>query len=269
MQKDYKPIKFPEDELVHNHIVEWWYFNGHLKDIFGNEYSFMNCFFRVNVKKVKISFLSQIPLTISYFSHTLISDLSNKSFSHLITPLSLISGDSFSKPLLFINYINPAIVTKYINCSIEKLDESVYHIKNESIDLKLVSTKKPLLLGGNGFLDLNSKTTYYYSLTNLRTEGKIKINNKWVCVAGKSWMDHQWANASYSKDKWDWFSVQLDNDTELVCCVYDDGKIKTCFADISYSDNFQEHYKVIEIIPLHKKWESPKTRRFTLCLGKL
>ena len=73
-------------------------------------------------------------------------------------------------------------------------------------------------------------------------------------------MDHQWADASYCKDRWDWFSVQLDDDTEMVCCVYDDGKVKTYFADISYSDNRQEHYKEIEIIPSNQQWVSPKSK---------
>ena len=260
MHKEYKAIKFPADESAHDYIIEWWYFNGHLKDRDGNEYSFMDCFFKVDVKKVKIPFLSNVPLKTSYFSHSLVSDLKNKSFNHRITPFSLISDDSFSKPLLNINYINPTVRNSYTNCVIEKIDESNYQVKNEDIDLKLTSTKEPLLEGGSGFLDLHSKTTYYYSLTNLKTEGRIKVKNKWINVTGKSWMDHQWADASYSKDKWDWFSVQLDNDVEIVCCVYDDGKVKTYFADISYADGSQEHYQEIEIIPLEKRWVSPKSK---------
>ena len=186
--------------------------------------------------------------------------MNNKTFSQRITPFSLISDDSFSKRFFCVNYINPTIERNYINCVIEKIGESTYHIKNEDVDLKMVSTKKILLEGGNGFLNLNSKTTYYYSLTNLKTEGRIKIKNKWLDVKGKSWMDHQWADASYSEDVWDWFSVQLDNNTEMVCCRYDDGKSKTYFADISYANNVQEHYKKIEIIPLEKRWTSPKSK---------
>ena len=60
MPNEFKPIKFPEDELAHNHIIEWWYFNGHLKDKKGNEYAFMNCLFKADVKKVKIPFLNKI-----------------------------------------------------------------------------------------------------------------------------------------------------------------------------------------------------------------
>ena len=260
MHKEYKPIKFPEDESAHDYIVEWWYFNGHLEDALGNEYAFMDCFFKVDVKRVKIPFLSKIPLKTSYFSHSLVSDLRHKSFHHRIAPFSVISDDSFSKSLLYINYLNPEIKNGYTNCVIEKTGESTYHLKNEDIDLKLNSIKKSLLEGGKGYLDLHSKMTYYYSLTNLKTEGRIKIKNKWINITGKSWMDHQWADASYSKDKWDWFSVQLDNDTEMVCGLYDDGKVKTYFADISYADNRQEHYQEVEITPLNERWTSPKSK---------
>jgi len=260
MHKTYKPIKFPQDESVHDHIIEWWYFNGHLRDKKGDEYSFMNCLFRVDVKRVKIPFLSKVPLKISYFSHSLITDLASRKFYHRIAPFSVISDDSFSKPLLYINYLNPEFKNGYVNCAIEKINESKYHLKNEDIDLILISTKEPMLEGGNGYLDLNSKTTYYYSLTNLKTEGRIKIKGEWIDITGKSWMDHQWANTEYSKDRWDWFSVQLDNNTEIVCYVYDDGKVKTYGADISYANGKQDHFKNIEIIALNRRWTSPKSK---------
>ena len=53
----YKKIKFPEDELAHDNIIEWWYFNGNLKDKKGNEYAFMDCLFKADINRVKIPFL--------------------------------------------------------------------------------------------------------------------------------------------------------------------------------------------------------------------
>jgi len=124
----------------------------------------------------------------------------------------------------------------------------------------LTSVKKPLLEGGNGYVNLDSKKTYYYSLTNLKTKGEIRIKNKLIKVKGKSWMDHQWANVSYSKDKWTWFSIQLDNEIEMVCFEYDDGKTKTYLASISYSNGKQEHIHEVKFTPLKIKWTSPKTK---------
>jgi len=259
MPQKFKPIKFPADESVHNNIVEWWYFNGHLKDRAGHDYSFMNCLFKVDIKKVKIPFLIS-PFKIAYFSHSLLSDLKNKTFQHRIAPFSIVSDDSFSKPNLYVNYINPTVKKSYINCVIEKTTDKTYHIKNEDIDLNLISTKKPLLEGGKGFFSFLSKSTYYYSLTNLKTSGRIKINNKWLEVSGKSWLDHQWANSSYSKDRWDWFSIQLNNNTELVCFELNVKGEKFYSIDILYPNNKQEHFKNVEIIPSGKTWTSPKSK---------
>ncbi|MDD5726346.1 MAG: lipocalin-like domain-containing protein [Patescibacteria group bacterium] len=260
MRKEFQPIKFPEDESSHDCIVEWWYFNGNLKDKSGHDYSFMDCLFKVDVKKVKIPYLSKIPLKTSYFSHSLVSDINHKKFYHKISPFSIVSADSFSKPLLYINYLNPELKNSYINCAIEKTGKATYHIKNEYLDLEMSLSKKPLLEGGKGFLKLNSKASYYYSLTNLKTEGRIKIKDKWIDVAGKSWMDHQWADVSHSKYTWDWFSIQLEDDTEIVCYKYDDGKVKIYSADISYPNNKQENHKKIEIVPFGRSWTSPKSQ---------
>jgi predicted secreted hydrolase len=260
MPDDFKPIKFPADESAHDYIVEWWYFNGHLQDADGNGYAFMDCLFKVDVEKVKIPFLSRIPLKTTYFSHSQLSDIKQRSFNDRIAPFSVISDDSFSKEQLYINYINPEIKNGYHNCIIEKVGASKYHIKNEDIDLTMTPMKECLLEGGDGYVNLHSRSAYYYSLTNLKTEGRIKVADKWLDVTGKSWMDHQWANASYSKDRWDWFSIQLDDDTEIVCFVYDDGKDKTYLADISYPDGHREHHAAVEIIPSEKHWVSPKSK---------
>lgn len=259
MHKKYKPIKFPTDESAHDYTVEWWYFNGHLQDEAGREYSFMDCLFKVDVKKIKMPFWSKVIGT-SYFSHSLLSDLHRREFNHHISPVSVISDDSFSKPLLYINYINPDMKRGYLNCLVEETEPRKYHIKNEDIDLVLTSTKKPLLEGGKGYLDLRSNKGYYYSLTNLRTEGRIKVGSEWLEVAGKSWMDHQWADTKYSLGRWDWFCVQLEGDIEIICYMYESDKGRVYEADISFADGSQEHYKKMEIIPAGEYWTSPKSQ---------
>jgi len=253
----YKKIKFPEDELAHKNIIEWWYFNGNLKDKKGNEYAFMNCLFKVKVDKVKIPFL-KVPLKTAYFSHSLLSDIKNKKFYSEVNPLSIVSTDSFSKPLLFIEYTQPSL-NGYISYIIEKTEKSKYHIKTKDMDLTFISTKTPLLEGGKGFVSLNPKETYYYSLTNLKTRGKIKIKGKWIEVKGKSWMDHQWADVPYEGDKWTWFSIQLENNMEIVCFEYDDKKNKTYLASISYPNSKQKHFSEIKLKPLGEKWKSKRT----------
>jgi predicted secreted hydrolase len=168
--------------------------------------------------------------------------------------------DSFKNPLLFINYLNPVLKNGYINCIIEKLNEKTYHIKNEEIELYFTSQKKPLLEGGEGFIDFDASTTYYYSLTNLQTTGKIKIKDEWIEVSGKSWMDHQWAQKLSEKNEWDWFSIQLENNVEIVCFRYGNEKVRVCSADISYPNGKQKNFKNIEITPKKETWKSPVTK---------
>ena len=254
----YKKIVFPRDGAAHDNIIEWWYFNGHLKDGKGNGYAFMDCLFKANPKKVKLPFLEKVPLKNAYFAHSLLSDIKTNKFHSSVQPLSIISRDSFSKPLFFVNYIHPSL-SGYLNYEIEEIDDFKYRIKSEFFDLILTSTKKPLLEGGRGFVDLNSKKTFYYSLTNLKTEGYVTVNGKRVRVKGKSWMDHQWADVPYSKDKWSWFSIQLDNNMEMVCFEYDDKKKKTYLASISYANGRVAHADDLLLTPLGKVWESKTT----------
>lgn len=261
MPEKFKPIEFPKDELAHDNIIEWWYFNGLLQGPNGHEYAFMNCLFRADVKKVKIPFLTKAPVKILYFNHAQISDLSGGRWYPAINFLSLVSPDSFSGPLLFINYANLNLLSGFGNSLIEETEPFVYRLKNENLDLKLVSLKKPLLQGGQGFLEFKNKKAYYYSLTHLKTQGRIKVKDKWVEVTGKSWMDHQWANSVYSrKDKWTWFSLQLDNDVEMICFEYESRGIKNYLAGISRADGRPEHVREVKLAPLGLSWISPKTK---------
>jgi len=251
-KEKYKPIKFPQDEQKHDHVIEWWYFNGNLRTRDGRHFSYMNTLFATKPKKVKIPFLEKIPLKNLYFSHYLLSDNKSKKFHNKLNPICLVNQNSFTKPLLWVMYDNGSLIDEY--------KPFCYKITNDYVDLKLCSTKKPLLLNKNGFLDLKIKTTYYYSLTNLETSGYIKHNNKWVEVIGKSWMDHQWAQAPLIRgDKWTWFSVQLDDNIEVVCFEYGD-KNKTYHASMMDAKGNQKSTSNLMIKKLPKnKFKSIET----------
>ncbi len=255
-----EPIIFPKDESAHNNIVEWWYFNGNMEDENGKQYSYMNCLFKTNPQKINLPFVKKIPFKDYYFSHHLVSDIKNKKFESFINPLILISKDSFSKENLFINYMTlPAI--NYINFCIEEIDTFKYRVKTNSFDLILTSAKKPLLANESGFL--NSGTdyeNYYYSLTDLKTEGTINLDGSQIKVKGKSWMDHQWADTPYErKIKWNWFSIQLDNDTQIMCYEFALKNKKIYLANLINKNSQCKYTQEVTINPLDKVWTSEKT----------
>ena len=78
----FKSLVFPKDESWHNSVVEWWYFNGNLKDSEGKQYAFMYCFFKVDPRKIRLPFIKKMGLKLQnfYFSHHLLSNIEGKKF---------------------------------------------------------------------------------------------------------------------------------------------------------------------------------------------
>jgi predicted secreted hydrolase len=85
-----------------------------------------------------------------------------------------------------------------------------------------VSSGKPLVVhGADGISRKGSavgQASHYYSFTRLATTGKLTIGNESFDVTGTSWMDHEFGSADLDKDLvgWDWFSLQLDDQRELM-----------------------------------------------------
>jgi predicted secreted hydrolase len=254
-----KPIIFPRDEQAHDKIIEWWYWNGHLTGEDGNQYAFMDCLFQAKPNKLKLPFF-KMPFNKEYFSHSIISDLKKQKAYQTVDYLSLISAESFKRPLLSVEYINFDVFEGYTVSSMKEIEPFKYRLRAKNLDLTLTAVKKPLLENGTGYLDFGSRSTYYYSLTNLKTEGVIRINNKEIKIKGKSWMDHQWADAAYAKDEWNWFSIQLENNIELVCFELQGDKNKITYAGISYANGECEHFNEAIFTPTGKKWNSTKTK---------
>jgi len=270
MHKIIKPVILPEDNGPHDYSVEWWYFNGHLKDKEGKEYSFMDCLFKVDLTKINLLHILNNPLRSHFqkgeyicFSHSVISDiLKGKNYKE-IQNISLTSSDSFKRGKFFVNYINPNIFGGYVNSEIKELDSNGFHIKTGGLDLILKSRKEPLLEGGHGYVGTPKDGSYYYSLTDMSTSGTLNINGKEIEVKGKAWMDHQWADTVYNKDKkdkWTWFSFQLENGTDIMCVEYDKGDEIRVLVNISDRDGKQSQYEKAVLTPSINVWKSDKTK---------
>jgi len=264
----FKPVKFPQDHNAHKNIIEWWYFNGHLKDKKGNAYSFMDCLFQADLKRVNLPFLRKIPfkkyaanfLPYVHFAHSIISDIKKQKNYKEVQNISLVSRDSFGKENLFINYIDPLIVRGYVNNEIVQTASEQFHLKTETMDLMLRARKPVMLEQGTGFIDGCGRQSYYYSFTDLRAKGTIMIEGKTIEVEGKAWMDHQWADVAYSKDKWTWFSFQLENGTDIMCYEYMDKGKPALFVDILDRNCRHEHFDRLVITPGKELWKSKNTK---------
>lgn len=205
----------------HKSVIEWWYFNGNLRDKHGKRYAFMNCLFRADPKKTNIPLVEKIPKKEVYFSHSIVSNLDSGKVIPRTHPISILSEDSLKSKKFFINYLNPSPFG-YLNHELIETKDG-FKIKDEDIELFLKVKKKPFLHNGNGIFNLKNEKVYYYSFTNLEAKGSITLNGKKIEVEGKAWMDHEWATFAGEKS-WDWFSIQLDNDVEIMIQNYNHGE---------------------------------------------
>ena len=137
-----------------------------------------------------------------------------------------------------------------------------------SLDLRLVSTK-PWALHGDGGLsrkaDVPGHASQYFSGTRMRSSGTLK-NGAMLTVEGESWFDHEWATSQLAPGQsgWDWFSVQLDDGTELM--IYrlrrKDGSVDGASAgSFIAKDGSVRHLRLdeLKLTPL-RFWQSRKTR---------
>jgi predicted secreted hydrolase len=90
-----------------------------------------------------------------------------------------------------------------------------------ALDLLLAERKGPILNGDRGYSQKGpdpGNASYYYSLTRLETSGTVQAGGRSFDVSGWSWMDHEWSTSSLSAGQvgWDWFSIQLDDGSELM-----------------------------------------------------
>ena len=112
-----------------------------------------------------------------------------------------------------------------------------------------------MLENQTGYIDLGEKSTYYYTYSNLSVSGFIN-NEK---VTGIAWHDKQWSNNGFMNDYWLWFSLQLPNNTEIVCFDYKGKKMAT----ISYPNGRLETLEA-SFNPIGNKWISRKKMEYHL-----
>jgi predicted secreted hydrolase len=188
-------IYLPEDEGAHPYMLtEWWYGNFTLIDSSGRQYGAMVAYFNATPRVLTIS------------------DLKAKRFYYEVS----LSKTDFSQGLLDLRW------GSHDHWLRSNPDAFTYHLQSQGnkigLNFDLVSQKPPLLASGDGLIRWPFGNSYYYSLTRLRAKGQIKLSGVAIDVEGIGWMDHQWMNFIPAEvvRSYEWFSVQLDNDTEIV-----------------------------------------------------
>jgi predicted secreted hydrolase len=225
--KPVNPVILPDDGAAHYWAQnEWWYYTGHLTAEDGREFGYELTFFKriTNEDKVPEFF---IPIPASWFKdvamlgHFAVTDLRNKKFKAKEIDDFIFNrskADEKKYDLMIDTWTVREEKGKHILCA---------EMKDYKIELELETLKPVAFHGQNGIVDKGANhANYYYSFTRMKTSGTITVEDEPIKVEGISWMDHEYGTMklTYPQTGWDWFSVQLDNNCELMIYIIRDDK---------------------------------------------
>ena len=209
------PVQLPQDEAPHHDLMEWWYYTGHLHgtDTQGrtHDYGFELVFFQT----------LRGQFSPFYAAHFAVSDITQGQFHYDqragLEPASVIP---------------PAGSTQGFNVALggwsarglNGHDALAAAMPGYAIDLQLTGAKPAVLHNGDGLITYGpAGFSYYYSRPLMLVSGTLTDSGQPIAVSGQAWMDHQWGNfVSLAGSGWDWYSIQLDNDTEYMLYVIRD-----------------------------------------------
>jgi predicted secreted hydrolase len=198
-------VTFPAADGPHRAQMEWWYYTGRLVDeASDNRYGFELVAFKSG----------RMGLT-GYVAHFAITDTHTGRFQYEQRTALAPRGEgaaSGSAPGFDIS------VGDWRMSGSNGADSLKASMDGYAIDLTLSTTKPPAIHDGDGFIDYGEYGgSYYYSRTRIVVSGKLAVDGKDHGVTGQAWFDHQWGDfTTYSETQWDWFGLQLDNDTEVM-----------------------------------------------------
>ncbi|HMS34443.1 MAG TPA: lipocalin-like domain-containing protein [Ignavibacteria bacterium] len=215
---------FPEDHGPHTGFrTEWWYFTGNLTSNDNKKFGYQFTIFRTSLSSDKIRGSSDWSSNQIYMAHFTVTDISNDKFYYEERFSRDGNGLAGAASEPFKVWLEDWQLAETENRT--AFDLPVISLKaktgNTEINFILESVKPVVLQGDEGLSQKGSQpgnASYYYSYTNLKTEGRINIEGKEYIVSGSSWMDREWSTSALSEVQkgWDWFALQLEDSTELM-----------------------------------------------------
>jgi predicted secreted hydrolase len=203
-------LAFPRDEGSHPQFrTEWWYLTGWLQTERGEPLGFQITFFRTR-PGIDESNPSRFAARQLLFAHVAVSD--PKRGTLLRAARSARAGFGLAEAA------EGTLAVQIDDWSLRQDGEryrAVAATDELSLELDCVSTQAPLLHGRNGFSQKSPKpelATYYYSLPQLQTSGRVVIGGREHRVTGVAWFDHEWSSRIMddSVRGWDWVGLNLD-----------------------------------------------------------
>ena len=266
-------LEFPEDHGPHpDYKTEWWYYTGNLTGPDGGRYGFQLTFFRRRI--VPPAAEADWPEPRSpwrtaqvYLAHAAVSDIDGGRFfqaDRVARGARAIAGAGRDGDVVRVHLRNWSL----------NIQGEEHHLRADApelgLNLTLYAQKPPVPHGEDGYSRKGEKresASCYYSLTRLAVAGELSPGSEAepVSVTGQAWMDHEFSSAPLEENLagWDWFSLQLDDDTELMVYLLrrkDGGLSPASSATVVAADGTARHVENDGIsLEVTDTWESPHT----------
>ncbi len=254
-----RSLTLPEDQGAHfDAKTEWWYYTGHLQTEDDKKYGFELVFFKFYIPFMPFKWL----INPVYTAHFAMVDEDTGHFTY---------ATRIDFPRI---WEAGADKDHYRVWNGEWEAESIkgaHHLrasmKDYAINLSLYPSKEAVFHGDQGIVDMGKGgKSYYYSYTRMKVNGLLKIKGTVKKVKGTAWMDHQWGSWNWDGFKdWDWFSIQLNNGSELMLFNFLDSRgvvMKESGGTIVYPNGDVKHLKSSDFYVYSlNKWVSPHTRK--------
>jgi predicted secreted hydrolase len=262
-----QPLSFPQAHGPHpDYQTEWWYYTGNLATNDGRRFGYQLTFFRRALappekRQERASDWGTDQIYMAHFALTDVGRGSFQAFERLTRGAAGLSGAQAAPFRVWLE-----------NWSVEEIAPNQYRLfavqEGISLELNMLDAKGPILQGDQGYSRKGPEpgnASYYYSLTRLETEGTVQKGSERFQVSGTSWMDHEYSTSALSSGQvgWDWFSIQLDDGSELMVFQIrrEDGTIDPfssgafIAADGSTTPLGKDDFKII----VEGTWQSPHT----------
>ncbi len=195
-------MSLPEDEAPHETPIEWWYFNGFLRDDNRREYSFHFVTFQSPT----------IGTGTPHLLHATLGDHQElRHFAGERPAFAVLDPDAPSVDIEAAGWVMRGDGEGYA---------LRFDLGGKSLDLEAVSTRDVVLHDSTGLVDLGEAgETYYYSRTRMDLAGWLEDAAGRREVSGAGWMDHQWGDISRVDVGWDWVNLHLNDGSDLMVAV--------------------------------------------------
>ncbi len=190
-------IELPKDLAPHPGGMEWWYYTGHLNAADGRRWGYEVTFFQAYIGSIA-----------GFAAHYAITDLQKG--IHTYDQKFVVPEKAFTA----FDFVADDWSMKGEGMGAHMIGT----MPGYALDLSVTPTKPPAIHGTDGTVDMGDPVrSFYYSQTRLAAIGTLTMDGTAVPVSGIAWMDHQWGKFDvFASNGWDWFSIQLEDQTEVM-----------------------------------------------------